>query len=99
MTDGKGDSMGYASDQQSGLGHPADALSGKASDETPFQGSDISELLSQIMHLQPHEEVDIVMTSEGVQNTLERPGDTEHRGYLMDIELGEISTICVKRTF
>ena len=93
--------MGYARDQQSVLGHPVNVLSGTALDETSLQGSDISELLLDIMHLQPHEEIDIVVTSEEVQkkNASDRPGDTEHRGYLMDIELGEISTICVKRTF
>jgi hypothetical protein len=93
--------MGYAIDQQSALDRPSDVLSGTAWNETSSKVYGIDELLLDIMHLQPHEEMDIVVTPEEVQkrNTSDRLGDTEHRGYLMDIELGEIPTICVKRTF
>ncbi|MBM4444353.1 MAG: hypothetical protein FJ020_03495 [Chloroflexi bacterium] len=60
---------------------------------------DIDELLRQILRLQPHEELDIVLTSAGRPAASKPAGGNGHRGYLMDIELGQVPTICVKRTF
>jgi hypothetical protein len=91
--------MGYTTRQQSALDHPVDDLLGPASNESSYQVSAVSELLSHILHLQPREEMDIVMKSERIQSTSGPLDHTEHRGYLMDIELGEVPTICVKRTF
>jgi len=94
-----GDSMGYPTHQQSALDHSVDDLPMPASSESSYQVSAVSELLLHILHLQPREEMDIVMTSERIQKTSGPLDHTEHRGYLMDIELGEVPTICVKRTF
>jgi hypothetical protein len=63
------------------------------------QVSDIDELLRHILLLQPHEELDIVLASVDGPAANKPATDSGHRGYLMHIELGEVSTICVKRTF
>jgi len=78
---------------------PADGLSTAALDGRYCQVSDVSELLQNILQLQPHEELDIVMSPAGSLPVSEPASHNGHRGYLMDIELGEVSTICVKRTF
>lgn len=74
-------------------------LSGPGSAGSPYQVSDVSELLWRVLHLQPHEELNIVMTSGDAPSTSEQSGNAGHRGYLMDIELGTVCTVCVKRTF
>ena len=91
--------MGDTTPQPLGLDAPVDDPLGPASNESSYQVSAVSELLSHILHLQPREEMDIVMKSERAQSTSGPLDHTEHRGYLMDIELGEVPTICVKRTF
>jgi hypothetical protein len=78
---------------------PADGLSTADFDGRCCQASDVSELLRNILQLQPHEELDIMMSPIGSPPVSEPASHNGHRGYLMDIELGEVPTICVKRTF
>jgi len=78
---------------------PADGLSTAVFDGRYCQVSDVNELLRNILQLQPHEELDIMLSPVGGPPVSEPAGHNGHRGYLMDIELGEVSTICVKRTF
>jgi hypothetical protein len=78
---------------------PADGVSTDVFDGRYCQVSDVNELLRNILQLQPHEELDIMMSSVGRSPVSEPASHNGHRGYLMDIELGEVSTICVKRTF
>jgi hypothetical protein len=78
---------------------PADGLSTAVFDGRYCQVSDVNELLRNILQLQPHEELDIMMSPVGSPPVSELASHNGHRGYLMDIELGEVSTICVKRTF
>ncbi len=80
-------------------GRPADELSAPDFDGRYCQVSNMSELMRHILRLQPHEELDIIMDSAGSPAVPEDASHNGHRGYLMDIELGEVSTICVKRTF
>ncbi len=91
--------MRYATDRSTVLAHPVELLSGPVSTASSNQVSDVSELLWHILHLQQHDELNIVMTSGDAPSTSERSGNTGHRGYLMDIELGAVCTVCVKRTF
>ncbi|OGO08959.1 MAG: hypothetical protein A2Y61_04030 [Chloroflexi bacterium RBG_13_60_13] len=79
--------------------HQADNLTAMALNGRSCQVSDISELLRHILQLQPHEELDMTMTLEDSPAVCEPASHNGHRGYLMHIELGEFSTICVKRTF
>ena len=75
-------------------GLPAPAFNGRC-----CQVCDVNELLRNILQLQPHEELDIMMAAAGSPPVSDPASNNGHRGYLMDIELGEVSTICVKRTF
>ncbi len=78
---------------------PAHSPTPVTHDGRSCQVSDIDELLRHILRLQPHEELDIVLASVDRAAANRPASENGHRGYLMHIELGEVPTICVKRTF
>jgi len=91
--------MAGVTDKSMPLGRFADEQSAPDFDGRYCQVSDISELMRHILRLQPHEELDMIVDSAGSPAVSEDASHNGHRGYLMDIELGEVSSICVKRTF
>jgi hypothetical protein len=91
--------MAGVTDKSVALGPSKDEMAAPGFDVRCCQVSDVSELMRHILRLQPHEELDIIMGSAGSPAVPEDASHNGHRGYLMDIELGEVSTICVKRTF
>lgn len=103
LAEGRQPGTSVLTDRSRDLYCPVDGLSTVALDGRYCQVSDVSELLRSVLQLQPHEELDIIISPVirpvGSPSVSEPASHNGHRGYLMDIELGEVCTICVKRTF
>lgn len=61
---------------------------------------DLPQLIEKILTLQPHDQVEMVLSIESLRGAGGETFDTlEERGFLMDIRVGPESNLCVMRTF
>jgi len=60
---------------------------------------DMSQLIEKILTLQPHDQVEMVLSTENLEVAGQLDRTAEERGFLMDIRLGPEANFCIKRTF